>query len=205
MNALLFGLNADDLIKFSISNDLITTSGVAILIGSDILTKFDAGMPCINNLWTQSPAPYLTFSAADSNLYANTTLQIQCQKTPSDPAFYQVTDLLLSIQAKFKMDIMDNMTLYIHLDKLNIGAQSAYNSTVKVNMITLKAKISIVTPIIVGMVNGLFNTPISISAFLEKHGLGLLDLTKMELTVGEGYIYIQLTPQYRRNRLIEFW
>jgi hypothetical protein len=103
------------------------------------------------------------------------------------------------------MDLMDNMTLYIHLDKLNIGAQSAYNSTVKVNMITLKAKISIVTPIIVGMVNGLFNTPISISAFLEKHGLGLLDLTKMELAVGEGYIYIQLTPQYRRNKLIEFW
>ena len=77
------------------------------------------------------------------------------------------------------MEITDNMTFYIHIDKLNIGVQSAYNSTVKVNMITLKAKISIVTPIIVSMVNGLFNTPISISAFLEKHGLGLLDLTRM--------------------------
>jgi hypothetical protein len=76
LNALLYGLSAENLIKFSISNDLTTTSGVAILIGSDILTKFDAGMPCINNLWTQAPAPYLTFSAADSNLYANTTLQI---------------------------------------------------------------------------------------------------------------------------------
>lgn len=82
------------------------------------------------------------------------------------------------------------MTFYIHIDKLNIGVQSAYNSTVKVNLLTLKAKISIATPIIVSLVNSVFNTPLSLSAFLEKHGLGVLDLTKMELTVGEGYAYI---------------
>jgi hypothetical protein len=88
------------------------------------------------------------------------------------------------------MEITDDMTFYIHLDKLNIGVQSAYNSSVKVNMLTLKAKISFVTPIIVSMVNAKFSNPVSISDLLEKHGLGLLDLTKMELKVGEGYVYI---------------
>lgn len=73
---------------------------------------------------------------------------------------------------------------------MNLAAQGAYNSTVKVNMLTLKAKIAVVTPIIKGMINGLFDTPISISAFLESHGLGFLDLTEMELLVGEGYAYI---------------
>jgi hypothetical protein len=82
------------------------------------------------------------------------------------------------------------MSLYIHLDNLNIGAQGSYNSSVKVNMLTLKAKISFVTPIIKSMVNTKFGNPVSISDFLEKHHLGLLDLTKMQLTVGEGYVYI---------------
>jgi hypothetical protein len=67
---------------------------------------------------------------------------------------------------KFILEVTDNMTFYIHIDKLSLNVQSSYNSTVKVNMITLKAKIAIVTPIIVGMVNGLFDTPISIAAFL---------------------------------------
>jgi hypothetical protein len=160
-------------------------------------------MPCINNLWTEAPAPYLTLSATDSNLYANTTLQIQCQKTATDSTFYQVTDLLLSVQLKFTFEITDNMTFYIHIDKLNLGAQGAYNNTVKVNMITLKAKIAVVTPIIVRMVNGVFETPLSISAFLESHGLGFLDLTKMELVVGEGFAQISLTPQYRLNMLAD--
>lgn len=57
-------------------------------------------------------------------------------------------------------------------------------------MLTLKAKISFVTPIIKNMVNAKFGNPVSISDFLEKHHLGLLDLTKMELTVGEGFVYI---------------
>lgn len=88
------------------------------------------------------------------------------------------------------MEITDNMSLYVHLDNLNIGVQSAYNSSVKVNMLTLKTKISFVTPIIKSMVNAKFGNPVSISEFLEKHGLGLLDLTKMQLTVGEGFAYI---------------
>lgn len=67
---------------------------------------------------------------------------------------------------KFILEVTDNMTFYIHIDKLSLNVQSSYNSTVKVNMITLKAKIAIVTPIIVGMVNGLFDKPISIAAFL---------------------------------------
>jgi len=73
------------------------------------------------------------------------------------------------------------MTFYIHIDKLNLVAQSAYNSTVKVNMFTLKAKIAVVTPIIVSTINGLFKTPFSIEDLLIDRGLEFLDLKEMEL------------------------
>ena len=76
------------------------------------------------------------------------------------------------------------MTFYIHIDKLNLAAQSAYNNTVKVNMLTLKAKIAVVTPIIPSMVTGLFDTPFSIEALLVDRGLEFLDLKEMELEIG---------------------
>ena len=97
------------------------------------------------------------------------------------------------------------MTFYIHIDKLNLVAQSAYNNTVKVNMLTLKAKIAIVTPIITSLINGIFETPFSIEDLLVDRGLEFLDLKEMELMIGQGYAQIQITPQYRRNHLPNLW
>jgi len=51
-------------------------------------------------------------------------------------------------------------------------------------MLTLKTKLSIVTPIIVAFVNGMFGTPFSIEDLLADHGLEFLDFKKMELQIG---------------------
>ena len=93
---------------------------------------FDADMNCILTLWTLDPAPYVNFSVNDSHIYANITVQIQCQKTPEDPLYYQVTDLILGIDIKFVLNITNDMTLYVHIDKLSINVIGYTDNTVKV-------------------------------------------------------------------------
>lgn len=92
------------------------------------------------------------------------------------------------------VNITDNMTVYIHIDKLGISANGNYNSTVSVSMLTLKTKLNIITPFIVLFVNGMFGTPFSIEDLLADRGLEFLDFKKMELQIGQGYAEILLTP-----------
>lgn len=61
-------------------------------------------------------------------------------------------------------------------------------------MLSLKTKLSIITPIIVAFVNGMFGTPFSIEDLLADRGLEFLDFKKMELQIGQGYAEILLTP-----------
>ena len=161
---------------------------------------FDADMNCILTLWTQDPAPYVNFSVNDSHIFANTTVKIQCQKTPDDPVYYQVTDLILGIDIKFVLNITNDMTLYVHIDKLSISVVGYTDNTVKVSLIKTKAALSAATIIITGLVNSWFDTPISIANFLILHHLSFLDLTEITVLDGDGYLYIGVTPEYRRNQ-----
>jgi len=74
------------------------------------------------------------------------------------------------------------------------------DNTVKVSLIKTKAALSAATIIITGLVNSWFDTPISIANFLILHHLSFLDLTEITVLDGDGYLYIGVTPEYRRNQ-----
>jgi len=79
INALLYGLNANDLIHLPVHSKKLTTTLLGLLIGNSITRVFGSGMPCMANIWTQDPAPSVAFNAAgDTTLNANITMQILC-------------------------------------------------------------------------------------------------------------------------------
>ena len=111
---------------------------------------------------------------------------------------------MLDLDMQFLFNITDDVTLSMKIDDLKITVVTAYESEVKVNLITTRFKIGIVTSLVTNAINGKLENGVEIGAWLVSHGLGILNLEEMTLTEGDGYVYIEVTPQYRRQSLPSF-
>jgi hypothetical protein len=112
-----------------------------------------------------------------------------------------VTDLILLVKSNVNIAIDNNMTLIVHVDNLDISALGYYNNTVKVSLVKTKLELAVLTPILTKLINNMFGDGVSLGTWLTNHGLGFLDLTDMVVSDGVNYLYVQLTPTYRRNQI----
>jgi len=79
IDSLLYGIHNDGFISLAVPNKT-TTNEIALLVGSRNLYKyFDKEMPCDLTLFTNDPAPNITFSEYTNMIYANASLDIMCQ------------------------------------------------------------------------------------------------------------------------------
>jgi len=116
---------------------------------------------------------------------------------------YQVTDLFLLLNSSISIGIDNNMTLIIQVGNLDISALGYTNNTVKVNLVKTKVELAVLTPILTRLLNNIFGDGVYIGNWLTNNGLGFLDLTEMVISDGVDYLYVQLTPTYRRKQQIK--
>jgi len=116
---------------------------------------------------------------------------------------YQVTDLFLFLNSSISIGIDNNMTLVVMIERLDISALGYTNNTVKVNLVKTKVELAVLTPIVTRLVNSIFGDGVSIGNWLTNNGLGFLDLSEMVISDGVDYLYVQLTPTYRRKQQIK--
>ena len=115
-----------------------------------------------------------------------------------------MTDLILDLEIKILFNVTENVTLFVYVDTLNVSPKSYYNNTVKVTLIKTKTALAFVTPIVKSLVNKKLGDGVAIGGFLQAHGLGILDLSSMIVTDHEGYLLVQVTPEYRRQP-VSYW
>ena len=83
---------------------------------------FDKDMPCNFTLFTSNTtAPNIEFKSDGSTLFANTTLQFDCQKNATDLTKYLVANLQLNIEADFTLSIAENVTAYADFTTLSLS------------------------------------------------------------------------------------
>ena len=112
-----------------------------------------------------------------------------------------MADLILLVKSSVYIAVDNNMTLIVNIDNLDISALGYYNNTVKVSLVKTKVELAVLTPIITKLINSMFGDGVSLGTWLTKHGLGFLDLTEMVVIDGVNYLYVQLTPTYRKSQI----
>jgi len=70
-------------------------------------------------------------------------------------------------------------------------------------LVKTKVELAVLTPILTRLLNNIFGDGVYIGNWLTNNGLGFLDLTEMVISDGVDYLYVQLTPTYRRKQQIK--
>ena len=85
--------------------------------------------------------------------------------------------LLIDLEIDYHLNVADNLTLYMTVDKLNIDFANYYNNTVKVSLLLIRTEIGVAEPIIIALINKFTEGGLDLNGLIAKTPLAFFNLT----------------------------
>eukprot|EP00347_Sterkiella_histriomuscorum_P011027 403374027 len=203
VNSISYALHVEDKIK--LKTNVFNTDFIGKLVGSDLFKYFDHNMTCEILFDTVDPYPHLVILTNYTQLLANMTADISCQKHENDTNLYHVVTLVLSTDIRGLITIDTNLTVKGNIQHLDATVASYYNSSIGIiSLYYLQLEIAAAEQIMIGVINAVINQGYSFYWILtDILKITFLDIRQINMRNGDGYLQFQVTPVFNIQKMNE--